>query len=113
MRAEPADHRSDIFSFGTILYEMLSGKRAFRGDSSIETMNAILNAEPAEFSESEVPVNPGLERIVRRCLEKARERRFQSASDLAFALDALSGTASSLNSQLFRSTRKRVQSHCL
>ena len=99
VRAEPVDHRSDIFSFGTILYEMLSGKRAFRGDSSIETMNAILNAEPAEFSESELPVNPGLERIVRRCLEKAPERRFQSASDLAFALDALSGTSSSLSSQ--------------
>jgi serine/threonine protein kinase len=91
VRAQAADYRSDIFSFGAILYELLSGKRAFRGDSGIETMNAILNTEPAELSESGLPVNPGLERIVRRCLDKSPERRFQSASDLSFALEGLSG----------------------
>ncbi len=90
VRGLPLDHRSDIFSFGAVLYEMASGTRAFRGDSSVETMNAILKEEVPELSESGVHVSPGLERIIRRCLEKKPERRFQSASDLAFALDALS-----------------------
>lgn len=96
VRGQAADHRSDIFSFGAILYEMISGKRAFLGDSSIETMNAILKAEAPELSASNPKLNPGLDRIVRRCLEKDPERRFQSASDLAFALEALSGTSSSI-----------------
>ena len=95
VRAQPADHRSDIFSFGTILYEMVSGKRAFKGESSVETMNAIVKEEPAELTESNLHLSPGLERIIRRCLEKGPERRFQSASDLAFAIEALSGTSSS------------------
>ena len=95
VRAQPADHRSDIFSFGTILYEMVSGKRAFKGESSVETMNAIVKEEPAELTDSNLNLSPGLERIIRRCLEKAPERRFQSASDLAFAIEALSGTSSS------------------
>ncbi len=77
---------------------MVCGQRAFKGDSSIETMNAILKAEPPEISASGTPVNPGLERIIRRCLEKAPERRFQSAGDLAFAIEALS-SASSNNMQ--------------
>jgi len=96
VRAQVTDHRSDIFSFGTILYEMVSGERAFKGDSSIETMNAILKAEPPELTHGGPPASPGLERIVRRCLEKAPERRFQSASDLAFAIEALSGASSSI-----------------
>jgi serine/threonine protein kinase/Tol biopolymer transport system component len=99
VRGQPTDHRSDIFSFGAILYEMLSGKRAFRDGSSIETMNAILKAEPPELSESGLQINPGLERIVRRCLEKTPDRRFQSASDLAFAIEALSGTYSCITPQ--------------
>ena len=86
VRGETVDHRSDIFSFGAILYELLSGKRAFKGESSVETMNAILKEEPAELTESGLNVSPGLERIIQRCLEKAPERRFQSASDLAFAV---------------------------
>jgi serine/threonine protein kinase len=90
VRGLPLDHRSDIFSFGAVLYEMASGNRAFRGDSSVETMNAILKDEVPELSESSAHVSPGLDRIIRRCLEKKPERRFQSASDLAFALDALS-----------------------
>ena len=90
VRGQETDHRSDIFSFGVILYEMLSGQRAFHGDSAIEVMNAILKEEPLEFSETNVKVNPQLEKIVRRCLEKKPERRFQTASDLGFALEALS-----------------------
>ena len=90
VRGQETDHRSDIFSFGVILYEMLSGQRAFHGDSAIEVMNAILKEEPLEFSETNVKVNPQLEKIVRRCLEKKPERRFQSTSDLGFALEGLS-----------------------
>ena len=96
VRGQSLDHRSDIFSFGAVLYEMASGKRAFHGDSSVETMNAILKEDVPEISVTGVQVSPGLERIIRRCLEKKSERRFQSASDLAFALEALSGTSSSV-----------------
>jgi Tol biopolymer transport system component len=83
VRGEPADHRADLFSFGVVLYEMLCGKRAFAGGSSVEVMNAILKEEPPELPAS---VPPALGRIVRRCLEKEPARRFQSAADLAFAL---------------------------
>ena len=86
VRGEPADHRSDIFAFGTVLHEMLTGARAFRGASAIETMNAILKEEPPEASRSRAEVTPALDRIVRRCLEKSPSERFQSARDLAFAL---------------------------
>ena len=85
----PADARSDLFSFGAVLYEMLSGRRAFSGSSSVETMSAILRDEPAPLSPEPVP-SP-LERVVRRCLEKSPEQRFQSARDLAFALGESSG----------------------
>ena len=93
VRGHALDSRSDIFSFGAVLYEMASGRRAFRGDSSVETMNAILKEDVAEISASGANASPGLERIIRRCLEKKPERRFQSASDLAFALEALSGSS--------------------
>ena len=83
VRGEPADHRSDLFSFGGVMHEMLSGKRAFLGSSSIEVMNAILKDDPPELPP---PVPPALALIVRRCLEKEPDRRFQSAADLAFAL---------------------------
>jgi eukaryotic-like serine/threonine-protein kinase len=95
VRGQDVGPRSDIFSLGAMLYEMISGKQAFHGDSGVETMNAILKEEPPELSDSGLNVSPGLERIVRRCLEKTPERRFQSASDLAFAIEALSGTATS------------------
>jgi TolB-like protein/Tfp pilus assembly protein PilF len=82
----PVDHRSDIFSFGTILYELLSGKKAFKRDTNAETMAAILLREPPEFSESGRNVSPALERIVKHCLEKDRDHRFQTARDIAFSL---------------------------
>ena len=93
VRGKPADARSDIFSFGAILYEMLSGNRAFRGDSAADTMSAILKEDPPDLSVTNQSINPGLERIVRHCLEKNPEQRFHSAHDIAFALDALSGTS--------------------
>jgi eukaryotic-like serine/threonine-protein kinase len=91
VRAQPVDHRSDIFSFGAVLYEMLSGRRAFRGASAVETLNAILKEDPPELSVTNRNLPPALERIVGHCLEKSPEERFQSARDIAFDLDALSG----------------------
>ena len=92
VRGHETDHRSDIFSFGIILHEMLSGQRTFAGDSLVELMNAILKDEPAELSETNAKISPALDKIVRRCLEKKPERRFHSAHDLGFALEALSST---------------------
>src|SRR5262249_15328581 len=90
VRGQETDHRSDIFAFGVILYEMLSGERPFRGASAIEVMNAILKEEPPELGETNAKISPQLEKIVRRCLEKQERQRFQSAYDLGFALEALS-----------------------
>jgi Tol biopolymer transport system component len=90
VRGEEADHRADIFAFGAILYEMLSGRRAFWGETAAETMTAILKAEPPELAEAGRQIAPGIERLVRHCLEKRPEERFQSAGDLGFALEALS-----------------------
>lgn len=84
-----ADHRVDIFAFGAVLYEMLTGRRAFQKNTSVETMNAILNEEPPNISEVAPGTPAALQKIVRRCMEKHPEQRFQSASDLAFALEAL------------------------
>jgi len=94
VRGKAADHRSDIFSFGSILYEMISGQPAFRGETSADTMSAILKEEPAELSETARSVPPALERMVRHCLEKNPARRFQSAGDLAFDLETLTQTTS-------------------
>ncbi|MGZ6971662.1 MAG: protein kinase domain-containing protein, partial [Thermoanaerobaculia bacterium] len=96
VKGKPADQRSDIFSFGAILHEMLSGARAFHRDSAAETMSAILREEPPDLSATNRNIQPGLERIVRHCLEKTPEERFQSARDLAFDLEALSGPGSDL-----------------
>jgi serine/threonine protein kinase len=95
LKGRQVDHRSDIFSFGAILYEMLSGKRAFRGDSMAETMSAILREDPPDLSETNKTISPALERVVRHCLEKNPAERFHSARDLAFAIESLSGSATS------------------
>lgn len=112
VRGKPADHRSDIFAFGTILYEVVTGKQTFRKPTSAETMAAILNEEPPALSQLAPSIPPGLQRVVHRCLEKEPEQRFQSASDLAFALEALSDSAISsptgAHAQETESNRKRV-----
>jgi serine/threonine protein kinase len=90
VRGLQADHRSDVFAFGAILFEMLSGRRAFRGDSTADTITAILKEDPPDLPVTERHIPPALVRIVDRCLEKSASRRFQSASDLGFALDGLS-----------------------
>ncbi|MBZ5678099.1 MAG: protein kinase [Acidobacteriia bacterium] len=92
VRGANTDHRSDIFSFGVILYELLTGSRAFQAASQVETMNAILHADPPDPADADA-VPPALLTIARRCLEKNPEQRFQSAADLAFALRSISGTA--------------------
>src|SRR4029453_355201 len=94
LKGRTVDQRSDIFSFGAILYEMLSGRRAFHGESTAETMSAILREDPPDLSETNSNVSSALERLVNHCLEKNPEARFHSARDLAFALEALSGPAS-------------------
>ncbi len=93
IKTEPVGPRSDIFALGVILYEMLSGQRPFRGDSAGETMAAILKEDPPELSVANRNVSPGLDRLVRHCLEKNPERRFQSAKDLAYDLETLSGVS--------------------
>jgi serine/threonine protein kinase len=90
VRGQTANHRADIFAFGAVLYEMLAGKRAFQKPTSADTMSAILNEDPPGISRVTPGIPPALQRVVSRCLEKNPEQRFQSASDLAFALDALS-----------------------
>src|SRR5580693_4517969 len=100
VRGKAADPRSDIFAFGAILYEMLSGKRAFHGDSPVDTMSAILKEDPPDLSETNRNVSPALERIVRHCLEKNPAERFQSARDAAFNLEALTDVSSSSRSGL-------------
>jgi serine/threonine protein kinase/Tol biopolymer transport system component len=91
VRGQAVDHRSDIFSFGAMLYEMLSGRRAFRGQSSADTITAILQEDPPALSAADAHITPGLARVVDRCLEKDPDARFQSTQDLAFALDGLLG----------------------
>jgi hypothetical protein len=107
VRGRPADPRSDIFAFGAVLYEMLSGRRAFSGGSAADTMTAILTKDPEELSRPGLVVPASLERIVRRCLEKDPEERFQSARDVAFALEAESGTGSGTRTEAAAPRRRR------
>jgi len=95
VRGLAVDHRADIFAFGAVLYEMLSGERAFKAETAADTMTAILTKEPPELDTARLSIAPGLDRIVRRCIEKNPDLRFQSATDLAFALETLSTTSTS------------------
>ncbi len=90
VRGMPIDHRTDIFTFGAILYEMLAGKPAFRSGTDADTQAAILREEPPALHATNVTIPPALEQIVSHCLEKEPQQRFQSASDIAFNLQALS-----------------------
>ena len=92
VRGEAVDARTDIFALGAVLFEMLSGRQVFHRDTTAETMTAVLKDDLPEFQGMQTPVAPALDRIVRRCLEKNPEQRFQSAKDLSFALGVLSGT---------------------
>jgi serine/threonine protein kinase len=95
VRGVALDPRSDIFSFGAILHEMLSGKRAFHGDTAADTMSAILKEDPPDLNETNRNISPALERVVQHCLEKNPEQRFHSARDVAFDLETLSNQSSS------------------
>jgi len=105
VRGDPADHRSDIFAFGSVFYEMLSGRRPFSGETAAEVMTAILKEDPPELANPDVPA--GLERVLRRCIEKRPEERFQSARDVGFALEAVSGASSAALAAGVRGVEKR------
>jgi Tol biopolymer transport system component len=113
VKGRPVDHRSDIFSFGAILYEMLSGRRAFHGESAAETMSAILKEDPPDLSQTNQNISPALERLVNHCLEKNPEARFHSARDLAFALEAISGSSpvsgQTMTAMASLSSRERIR----
>jgi Tol biopolymer transport system component len=107
VRGQAVDARSDIFSVGVVLFEMLAGTRPFHGDSSVETMSAILKADAPDLSADTYKLPPALDRVVRHCLEKNPDERFQSAQDLAFALQSSltsSSTASAAMAAVGRST---------
>ena len=95
LRGKPVDHRSDLFSFGAILYEMMSGCRAFRGETEVDTMTAVLREEPAAANLEHAAIPIGYRDIITHCLEKDPENRFQSAKDLVFALQTLTGSSPS------------------
>lgn len=93
LRGKTVDHRSDIFSFGAILYEMLTGIRAFKGETEVDTMTAVLREEPPNTNLDQAAIPAAYQEIVRHCVEKEPENRFQSAKDLAFALQTISGSS--------------------
>jgi hypothetical protein len=93
VRGQAVDARSDVFSLGAVLYEMLSGRRAFQKESSADTVSAVLNEDPPDLTSAERAIPPILERTLRRCLEKSPQERFQSARDVAFALEDLSSVS--------------------
>src|SRR5262249_23759284 len=107
VRGGVVDCRTDIFSFGAVLYEMLSGNRAFKRDTAADTMAAILNDDPPDLEQSGRQVPPALDRIVRHCLEKAPEQRFQSARDLAFDLESVSTLSSATNLAAIKTKQRR------
>ena len=107
LRGKAVDHRSDIFSFGAIFYEMLTGRRAFAGDSQVDTMSAILKEDPPEMVRDGREIPHAIEQVVRHCLEKDPDNRFQSARDLAFALSTLSSTTTGKQISSFRPRAKQ------
>ncbi len=106
VRGGAIDPRTDIFSFGVVLFEMLSGQRAFQRNTSAETMTAVLKDDPPDLTDPAHPISPAMDRIVRRCLEKNPEQRFQSAKDLSFALGALSGTDTTAAARAAQASRR-------
>ena len=106
LRAKAVDHRSDIFSVGAILYEMLTARRAFRGETEVDTMTAVLLENPPEINLEQASVPVAFQQIVRHCLEKEPENRFQSARDLAFALDTLANASGPIR---LRPTRQETK----
>lgn len=109
VRGQATDYRTDIFSYGLILYEMLSGRQAFWRETISDTMSAILRDDPPELSETGKPIPPALDRIVRHCMEKDPERRFGSAADIAFDLEALSQTSGPSAPQRLQTIRKKFR----
>jgi Tol biopolymer transport system component len=109
LRGKAVDSRSDIFSFGAILYEMLTGRRAFAGDSQVDTMSAILKEDPVEMVREGQGIPHAIEQVVRHCLEKEPDNRFQSARDLAFALSTLSSSTTGRQLSAFRPRAKRFR----
>lgn len=107
VRGEAVDHRSDIFSFGAVLYEMLTGQRAFGRETAAESMTAILKEDPPEIAANGSGSLPALERIVRHCLEKRPGERFQSARDLGFALENSTGVSGDSIPAVFPEKRRR------
>jgi WD40 repeat protein len=107
VRGEPSDQRSDIFSLGCVLYEMLTGRRAYKRDTAAETMSAILRDDPPDPAALKINLPPGVIRALRRCLEKRPEERFESARDLAFALESSTDTSSATGGAALPPVRDR------
>ncbi len=109
LRGDPIDHRADIFAFGSIFHEMLTGQKAFKGTTAVETLSSVLKDDPVDLHELGVAVMPGLDLVVQRCLEKNPQNRFQSAADLALALEALGSSTDSLTMPFLMVWRKRAR----
>jgi dipeptidyl aminopeptidase/acylaminoacyl peptidase len=107
LRAQAVDYRSDIFSFGAVLYEMLCGQRVFRGETQADVVSATLTIEPEDLSEVSPGIPPATALIVRHCLEKRPEDRFQSARDLLFDLGSLASSSGSGNTAAQQAARER------
>src|SRR5258708_4566973 len=110
LRGKAVDHRSDIFSVGAILYEMLTGRRAFRGETEVDTITAVLKEDPPEIHLEEASVPVSFQQGVRHCVEKEPENRFQSARDLAFALETLADAPGGRRVRFMASRAKIVPS---
>ncbi len=113
LRGKAVDHRSDIFSFGAIFYEMLTGKRAFAGETHVDTMTSILKEDPPEMIREGQDIPAAFDQVVRHCLEKEPENRFQSARDFAFALSTLADVTTSRQILPFRLETTRFRTWML